>query len=130
MLYTTFVRLLDEANKYEDSKEFIMSLGWQPWMDKEAGGSADEAFVDADAISGILELIHELSGVDFKGLRKRTGLSMAKMAAAYQIPLRTIENWDAGERGMTSYDLKLLKYTVFIHEKEGDDGYVDLTEQN
>lgn len=128
MLYTTFIRLLNEANKHENVQEFIMSIGWQPWMDKEAENKADAAFADADAVVGILGLVYELSKLDFKGLRERTGLSMAKMAAAYQIPLRTIENWAAGSRDMAPYILNLLKYAVFIREKEGDDGYIDFAE--
>lgn len=127
MLYTTFARLLDISNKFEDSQEFIESIGWQSWMDKETK-DADKTFVNADEITRNLELIHELSRLDFKGLRKRINLSMAKTAVAYQIPLRTIEDWDAGARSITPYVLKLLKYTVFIHEKEGDDGYIDFTE--
>lgn len=128
MLYTTFVRLLNEAKEYKDSQEFAMSIGWQPWMDKEAGENVNGAFVDAGKIMESLTLVYELSGLDFKGLRKRTGLSMAKMAAAYRIPLRTVENWDAGTRDMAPYILNLLKYAVFIREKEGDDGYIDLAE--
>ncbi len=129
MVYSTFVRLMDEAQSgnYMDSQEFIMSIGWQPWMDKEIDVT-NNAVGDADEIVKKLEIIYELSRLDFKALRKRTGLSMAKMAAAYQIPLRTVENWDAGVNEITKYCLNLLKYTEFIREKEGDDGYIDFAE--
>lgn len=122
MLYTTFIRLCDEATKHNDCQEFIMTLGWQEWMDKAA---------DVDEISKDLSLIFELAALDFPGLRKRIGLSMAKMAALYQISLRTIENWDSGSRTPTSYIVDLIRFTIFVREKEGDDGYLScFTEQD
>lgn len=122
MLYTTFIRLCDEAVKHSDPEEFIMTIGWQEWMNKAA---------DADEITKDLSLIFELASLDFPGLRKRLNVSMAKMSTMYWIPLRTIENWDSGKREMKDYDLDFIRYTIFVQEKEGDDGYIDyLTEQD
>lgn len=122
MLYTTFIRLCDEAANHNEPEEFIMALGWQEWMNKAA---------DADEITKDLSLIFELASLGFPGLRKRLNVSMAKMATMYQIPLRTIENWNSGSRKVTAYDLDFIRYTIFVQEKEGDDGYIGyLTEQD
>lgn len=115
MLYTTFIRLCDEAVKHNEPEEFIMTLGWQEWMNKAA---------DTDEITKDLSLIFKLASLDFPCLRKRLNVSMAKMSAMYHISLRTIENWDSGSRKPTPYTLDFIRYTMFVQEKEGDDGYL------
>ena len=116
MLYTTFIRLCDEAVKHNTPEEFIMNLGWQEWMNKAA---------DSDEITKDLSLIFELAGLDFPGLRKRLNVSMAKMSAMYHISLRTIENWEAKSsnfRNTKPYIMDFIRFTIFVQEKEGDDG--------
>ena len=120
MLYTTFIRLCDEAVRHENAEEFIMNLGWQEWMNKTA---------DTDGIVNDLSLIFELASLDFPGLRKRLNVSMAKMSAMYHISLRTIENWDSGSRKPTPYTLDFIRFTIFVREKEGDDGYLGRIEE-
>ena len=120
MLYTTFIRLCDEAVKHKEPEEFIMSLSWQEWMNKAA--NTDEIVKD-------LSLIFELAGLDFPGLRKRLNVSMAKMSAMYHISLRTIENWDSGSRKPTPYTLDFIRFTIYVQEKEGDDGYLGRIEE-
>ena len=115
MLYTTFIRLCAEAVNHKEPEEFIMTLGWQEWMNKAA---------DADEITKDLSLIFELASLDFPGLRKRLDVSMAKMSTMYWIPLRSIENWDSGKREIKDYYLNFIRYTMFVQEKEGDDGYL------
>lgn len=118
MLYTTFIRLCDEAVKHKEPEEFIMSLSWQEWMNKAT---------DADEITKDLSLIFELAGLDFPGLRKRLNVSMAKMSAMYHISLRTIENWEAKSsnvRNTKPYIMDFIRFTIFVREKEGDDGYL------
>lgn len=118
MLYTTFIRLCDEAVKHENAEEFIMTIGWQEWMDKAS---------DTDEITKDLSLIFELAGLDFPGLRKRLNVSMAKMSAMYHISLRTIENWEAKSsniRNTKPYIMDFIRFTIFVREREGDDGYL------
>ena len=69
MLYTTFIRLCDEAVKHNTPEEFIMNLGWQEWMNRAA---------DADEITKDLSLIFELASLDFPGLRKRLDVRWRK----------------------------------------------------
>lgn len=118
MLYTTFIRLCDEAVKHNEPEEFIMTLGWQEWMDKAS---------DTDEITKDLSLIFKLASLDFPGLRKRLNVSMAKMSAMYHISLRTIENWEAKSsnvRNTKPYIMDFIRFTIFVREKEGDDGYL------
>ena len=123
MLYTTFIRLCDEAVKHKEPEELIMSLSWQEWMNKAA--NTDEIVKD-------LSLIFELAGLDFPGLRKRLNLSKAKMSAMYHISLRTIENWEAKSsnvRNTKPYIMDFIRFTIFVREKEGDDGYLGRIEE-
>ena len=120
MLYTTFIRLCDEAVKHNEPEEFIMTLGWQEWMDKAS---------DTDEITKDLSLIFKLASLDFPDLRKRLNVSMAKMSAMYHISLRTIENWDSGSRKPTPYTLDFIRFTIFVREKEGDDAYLGRIEE-
>ena len=120
MLYTTFIRLCDEAVKHNEPEEFIMTLGWQEWMDKAS---------DTDEVAKDLSLIFKLASLDFPDLRKRLNVSMAKMSAMYHISLRTIENWDSGSRKPTPYTLDFIRFTIFVREKEGDDGYLGRIEE-
>ncbi len=69
MLYTTFIRLCDEAVKHGNAEEFIMTLGWQEWMDKAA---------NADEIVNDLSLIFELASLDFPGFAKDLMLAWRK----------------------------------------------------
>lgn len=50
--------------------------------------------------------------IDVKELRALTGLSQAKFAAIYEIPKRTIENWEEGKTIPANYVLKLLERAV------------------
>jgi transcriptional regulator with XRE-family HTH domain len=92
--------------------------------------------------------------ITIKDARKIAGLTQTQMAARYQIPLRTIEDWESGKRKPASYVEKLLikdltSSTVFDGvdidvndidngysikfcvetEKEGDVGYFDSAEE-
>ena len=123
MLYTTFIRLCDEAVKHNAPEEFIMNLGWQEWMNKAA---------DSDEITKDFSLIFELASLDFPGLRKRLNVSMAKMSAMYHIALRKIENWEAKSsnlRNTKPYIMDFIRFTIFVQEKEGDDGYLGRIEE-
>jgi len=45
-------------------------------------------------------------------IRKKTGLSRAEFSRRYGIPLRTLENWDAGIATPPEYVLTLLDRVV------------------
>ena len=47
-----------------------------------------------------------------KELRQHTGLSQAAFAQKYEIPKRTVENWEEGHREPPVYVLKLLERVI------------------
>lgn len=129
MIYTTFIRLCDEAKQCNGSETFIGELGWQAWMDKYIGDTeGTAAFVGTSEIVKDLTLIYDLSQLDFKGLKQRTKMSAAKFAALYRFSQRSVEAWCSGEREPAPYVLDFVRYAMFVREKEGDDGYVDFAE--
>lgn len=47
-----------------------------------------------------------------KELRKRTGLSQQKFGDLYEIPLRTVQNWEGGVSEPPVYLVKLLERVI------------------
>lgn len=50
--------------------------------------------------------------MNVKDLRKRTGLSQQKFGDLYEIPLRTVQNWEGGVSVPPDYLVKLLARAV------------------
>ena len=53
-----------------------------------------------------------------KEIRSMTGLSQGKFAEKYSIPVRTLQNWEAGHREPPEYVLKLLLRCVEEDERK------------
>ena len=53
---------------------------------------------------------------EFKKLREQSGMNMKQFAAHFEIPYRTIQNWEAGVNKCPEYLLELMKYKL---TKEG-----------
>ena len=51
----------------------------------------------------------------FKEIRERSGMNLKQFSDYFEIPYRTIQNWDAGIRHCPDYLLKLMLYKI---EKE------------
>lgn len=49
-------------------------------------------------------------------LRKETGMNRKQFAEHFQIPLRTVEEWESGRRKPPAYIPRLLKYQI-MYEK-------------
>ena len=49
---------------------------------------------------------------EFREIVAKTGLSLAKFAERYEIPLRSAENWSGGQRTAPGYVIKLLARVV------------------
>ena len=47
-----------------------------------------------------------------RALRQKAGLTQAAFAALYEIPKRTLENWEAGVRTPPPYVVRLLEAAV------------------
>ncbi len=52
-------------------------------------------------------------------LRKSTGMSRREFAEYFEIPYRTVQEWELGNRRMPEYLLHLMKYKICIEEEKG-----------
>lgn len=55
-------------------------------------------------------------------LRTEAGLSRKEFSEVYGIPVRTLEEWEAGRRNPPEYVVRMLSYIVKYHlaEEAGD----------
>lgn len=60
----------------------------------------------------------EIQQVELKKICEQTGLNRREFADYFEIPLRTVEDWEAGKRKMPPYLLRLISYKVKIEAKE------------
>ena len=54
--------------------------------------------------------------MNFKELRKLSGMSVPEFAKYFEIAYRTVASWEAGERNCPTHLLKLMEYKL---KKEG-----------
>lgn len=58
-------------------------------------------------------------------LRKETGMKRTEFAAYFEIPYRTVQEWELGNRKMPDYLLRLMKYKLemehLVRAKEKDE---------
>ncbi len=47
-----------------------------------------------------------------KAIRAKTGLSQAKFATVYHIPMRTLQDWERAVRTPPDYVIELLEFKV------------------
>ena len=52
-------------------------------------------------------------------LRKSTGMTRREFADYFEIPYRTIQEWELGNRKMPEYLLRLMIYKIRVEEKKG-----------
>ena len=52
-------------------------------------------------------------------LRAETGLNRKQFAEHFQIPLRTVEEWEAGRRKPPEYIPRLIKYQILYEQQFG-----------
>lgn len=50
-------------------------------------------------------------------LRAETGLNRRQFAEHFQIPLRTVEEWEAGRRKPPEYIPRLIKYQIMYEQQ-------------
>lgn len=51
-------------------------------------------------------------------LREKTGMNRKEFTEFFQIPYRTMTDWERGERQMSDYLLRLLAYKVEMEKLE------------
>lgn len=52
-------------------------------------------------------------------LRKSTGMNRREFAEYFEIPYRTVQEWELGNRRIPEYLLRLMKYKICIEEEKG-----------
>ena len=52
-------------------------------------------------------------------LRKSTGMNRREFADYFEIPYRTIQEWELGNRKMPEYLLRLMIYKIRVEEEKG-----------
>ena len=57
-----------------------------------------------------------------KELRKKTGLSQSKFAAKFEIPVRTLQQWEQGISAPPEYLVRMMAYIMLLEERTGDSG--------
>ena len=66
-----------------------------------------------EAEEDILKRIYVIANLSLRGRREKIlGISRAEMHRRYQIPLRTLEDWEAGKYKPADYVESLLAYTL------------------
>lgn len=99
MDFELFKQLYSEALESPSLELYIGERGWQDWMDSY--DSPDE----------ILTTIHTLAN---STLAESRTVSRAEFARRFDIPVRTLEDWDSGKRIAPAYVKKLIDYTIFL----------------
>ena len=55
----------------------------------------------------------------FKEIRKKSGMNLTQFAEHFEIPYRTVQNWESGTRKCPEYLLKLIEYKLNNENKKG-----------
>lgn len=100
MKYELFNQLYAEALEYSDVELYIAERGWQEWMD------------DCEDPGETLNSIYSLANSSLKEIRESKGISRAAFSRMYNIPIRSLENWDSGSREAPDYIKPLIAYTL------------------
>ena len=101
MNFELFNQLYIEALEQSNLEYYIADRGWQEWM---------ESYEDRE-IAEILSTIHSLAN---SSLAESRGCSRTEFARRFDIPIRTLEDWDSGKRSGSSYVKKLIDFALFV----------------
>ena len=50
-------------------------------------------------------------------MRKRTGMNRREFAEYFEIPYRTVQDWELGNRQMPEYLFRLMEYKIRIEKQ-------------
>ena len=64
-----------------------------------------------------------------KELRKKTGLSQSRFAAKFEIPVRTLQQWEQGISAPPEYLIRMMAYIMRLEEKNGDNKQEPMNEE-
>ena len=65
--------------------------------------------------------------IEIKKLRESTGMNRKEFCECFNIPYRTVTDWERGTRNAPDYVLRLLAYYIRMENmlKEEEEGYVE-----
>lgn len=58
-------------------------------------------------------MVDETSKIDIKALREHYNLSRSEFCRFFNIPYRTVQDWEIGKRKMPDYVYELLEYKLY-----------------
>lgn len=106
--YPDFLRLLADATECATLDQYMA----------ECGGS-----VPLDDMGNVVKLIETIytlghDGLTIKRISDVIGIPVRQIAIRYGIPQRTLENWSAGSRIPSDWQLALVAYAVLSDKVE------------
>lgn len=102
MKFDLFKMLYSEALEAETLELFIAERGWQDWM--------NEYETESHKIADVLTRIYQLAN---NPVSKTRNISRAEFSRTYNIPNRTLEDWDWGNRKPPQYVKLLIDFAQF-----------------
>ena len=60
----------------------------------------------------------------FKELREHSGMTRPEFAKEFEIPYRTVQDWELGNRKCPEYLLKLIEYKLKNEEEKKNSPYI------
>ncbi|PZL71699.1 hypothetical protein CI088_11905 [Enterococcus plantarum] len=112
MKYELFATLYAEAQEYSNAEMYISERGWQEWMNN----------YPEKQLGHILSSIYDLAISSIKEIRESRKISRAAFSRMYNIPIRTLEDWDTEKRKIADYNKMLIAYTFFMNDFLGKGG--------
>ena len=100
MKFELFKELYDEALEIASLELYVAERGWQDWMEGYTPGEVAE----------LLGRIYHLANNPLKDTRE---VSRAEFSRRYGIPVRTLQDWDLGNRSAPEYVKLLIDFAQF-----------------
>lgn len=107
MRFELFKELYDEALEITSLELFIAERGWQDWMGD----------YHPDEVVTLLSRIYQLANNPLKDTRE---VSRAEFSRQYGIPVRTLQDWDLGNRSAPEYVKVLIDFAQFSKVRDGN----------
>ena len=102
MKFELFKELYDEALEIASLELYIAERGWQVWMED----------YHPDEVVTLLSRIYQLANNPLKDTRET---SRAEFSRRYEIPLRTLQDWDLGVSSSPKYVKMLIDFAQFTN---------------
>lgn len=104
MNYQTFKGLYAEAHTYTGVDEYVLHHDWADWMDD----------YPENGIGILLQRIYQIAHLP---LLKTRNMSQAEFSRLFDIPVRTVQDWDAGRRNPPEYVKQLICYVLLLNSE-------------